>query len=210
MEGYEYHKEDTVTDLKQDVIQLFRDKAVKRGRLTKEEVGVPDDILLDNLHLMDENGYLVRAAMLAFYKDPEKWVTVVYIKIGCFGKSDSDLLYRYEVHGSLIEQVDKTVNLVYIKYMRAYIDYEGVRRIEQFMSHKDAFREILLNAITHKDYSSCNPIQISVYENRIYIWNDGEMPPNFNSTEKLFMKYSSKPFNPKLAEVFFKSGMIEA
>ena len=24
------------------------------------------------------------------------------------------------------------------------------------------------------------------------------------------MKHSSKPFNPKLAEVFFKSGMIEA
>ena len=26
---------------------------------------------------------------------------------------------------------------------------------------------------------------------------------------KLFMKHSSKPFNPKLAEVFFKSGMIK-
>lgn len=36
------------------------------------------------------------------------------------------------------------------------------------------------------------------------------MPPNLNSTEKLFMKHSSKPFNLKLAEVFFKSGMIEA
>lgn len=36
------------------------------------------------------------------------------------------------------------------------------------------------------------------------------MPPNLNSKEKLFMKHSSKPFNPKLAEVFFKSGMIEA
>ena len=64
--------------------------------------------------------------------------------------------------------------------------------------------------LVHKDYSSCNPIQISVYEDKIYIWNDGEMPPNLNSTEKLFMKHSSKPFNPKLAEVFFKSGMIEA
>ena len=94
--------------------------------------------------------------------------------------------------------------------MKARIDYEGVQRIEQFMFHKDAFREILLNAIVHKDYSSCNPIQISVYEDKIYIWNDGEMPPNLNSTEKLFMKHSSKPFNPKLAEVFFKSGMIEA
>ena len=200
----------TVADLKQDAIQLFKDKAVKRGRLTKEEVSVEDTILMDNLHLIDEDGYLIRAAMLAFYKDPEKWVTGSYIKIGYFGKSDSDLVYQDEVHGPLIEQVDKTVDLVYTKYMKALIDYEGVQRIEQFMFHKDAFREILLNAIVHKDYSSCNPIQISVYEDKIYIWNDGEMPPNLDSTDKLFMKHSSKPFNPKLANVFFKSGMIEA
>ena len=36
------------------------------------------------------------------------------------------------------------------------------------------------------------------------------MPANLNSTEKLFEKHSSKPFNPKLAHVFFLSGMIEA
>jgi ATP-dependent DNA helicase RecG len=200
----------SVTDLKQDAIQLFKDKAVKRGRLTKEEVSVPDDILLDNLHLIDEDGYLVRAAMLAFYKDPEKWVTGSYIKIGFFGKSDSDLLYQDEIHGPLIEQVDKTVDLVYTKYLKALIAYEGIQRVEQFMFHKDAFREILLNAIVHKDYSSCNPIQISVYEDKIYIWNDGEMPEELDSTDKLFLKHASKPYNPKLANVFFKSGMIEA
>lgn len=78
------------------------------------------------------------------------------------------------------------------------------------MFPQEAFREILLNAVVHKDYSACNPIQISVYENKIYIWNDGEMPSELNSTEKLFEKHSSKPYNPKLANVFFKSGMIEA
>lgn len=56
---------------------------------------------------------------LEFYKDPEKWVTGSYIKIGFFGKSDSDLMYQGEVHGALIEQVDKTVDLVYTKYMKA-------------------------------------------------------------------------------------------
>ena len=200
----------SVADLKQDAIQLFKEKAVKRGRLTQEEVNVEDTILMDNLHLIDEDGYLIRAAMLAFYKDPEKWVTGSYIKIGYFGKSDSDLQYQDEVHGPLIEQVDKTVDLVYTKYMKALIYYEGIQRVEQFMFHKDAFREILLNAVVHKDYSSYNPIQISVYEDKIYIWNDGEMPPNLDSTDKLFMKHSSKPYNPKLANVFFKSGMIEA
>lgn len=61
-------------------------------RLTEEEAGVDDAILLDNLHLIDEEGYLIRAAMLAFYKDTEKWVTGSYIKIGYFGKSDADLV----------------------------------------------------------------------------------------------------------------------
>ena len=200
----------TVKDLKQDAIKLFKKKALERGRLTSADVNVSDEILLEDLHLVDEEGHLLRAAMLAFYENPEKWVTGSYIKIGYFGKSDSDLLYQDEVHGPLIEQVDKTVELVYTKYLKALIDYEGIQRIEQFMFHKDAFREILLNAIVHKDYSSCNPIQISVYEDKIYVWNDGEMPPNLNSTEKLFQKHSSKPYNPKLANVFFKSGMIEA
>ncbi len=199
-----------VTDLRREAIDLLKEKAVRRGRLTEEETKVDDTILMENLHLIDEEGYLIRAAMLAFYKDPEKWVTGSYIKIGYFGDSDADLKYQDEIHGSLIEQVDKTVDLVYTKYLKALIFYEGIQRIEQFMFHQDAFREILLNAIVHKDYSSCNPIQISVYEDKIYIWNDGEMPSELNSTDKLFMKHSSKPYNPKLAGIFFKSGMIEA
>ena len=47
-------------------------------------------------------------------------------------------------------------------------------------------------------------------KDKIYIWNDGELPESLNTAEKLFAKHSSKPFNPKLANVFFKSGMIEA
>ena len=36
------------------------------------------------------------------------------------------------------------------------------------------------------------------------------MPRDLRTSEKLFAKHSSKPFNPKLAYVFFVSGMIEA
>ena len=48
--------------------------------------------------------------VLAFYKDPEKWVTGSCIKIGYFGDLDADLRYQDEVHGYLIEQVDRTVD----------------------------------------------------------------------------------------------------
>lgn len=199
-----------VVDLNKDSINLFKKKALERGRLSRDEVNVNNQILFENLHLLDENGNLIRAAILAFYNDPEKWVTGAYIKIGFFNKSDSDLLYQDEVHGPLIEQADKVVDLVYTKYLKAIIAYQGIQRIEQFMLHQDAFREILLNAIVHKDYSGCVPIQISVYEDKIYIWNDGRMPANLSSTEKLFTKHSSKPYNPRLADIFFKSGLIEA
>ncbi len=167
-------------------------------------------MLIENLHLVDEDSYLIRAAMLAFYHDPERWVTGAYIKIGFFGNSDSDLQYQDEIHGPLIEQIDRTIDLVYTKYMKARITYDSIQRVEVFMFPREAFREILLNAVVHKDYSSCNPIQISVYEDHMYIWNDGQMPENLRTTESLFAKHSSKPYNPKLAYVFFVSGMIEA
>ncbi len=195
-------------DLRQDAIDLFKEKAVNRGRLTTEDVRSSNEVLMENLRLYEDDS-LIRAAIMAFHRDPERWVHGAYIKVGYF-ITDSDLKYQDEVHGSLMEQVDKTMELVYTKYLKALIDYDGIQRIEQFMFHPDAFREILLNAIVHKDYSGCNPIQISVYEDKIYIWNDGTMPDNLSSTEKLFEKHSSKPFNPRLAGIFFKSGMIEA
>ncbi len=74
---------------------------------------------------------MIRAAILMFHPDPEKWVTGAYIKIGYFG--DSDLRYQDEVHGPLILQADKTIKLIYTKYMKALIDYEGLQRIETYM-----------------------------------------------------------------------------
>jgi len=198
----------TANDLKQSSIDLFKEKAVSSDRLMAEDVDVDNDVLMENLRLYDE-GSLIRAAIMAFHRDPEKWIGGSYIKIGFF-ITDADLRYQDEVHGSLIEQIDKAEELVYTKYMKALIDYEGIQRIEKFMFPRDAFREILLNAVVHKDYSGCNPIQISVYEDKMYIYNDGIMPEELSSTVKLFAKHSSKPFNPKLAGVFFKSGMIEA
>ena len=55
--------------------------------------------------------------------------------------------------------MDKTADLVYTNYMKALIYYDGIQRIEQFMFHQDPFREILLNTVVHKDFSSRNPDQ---------------------------------------------------
>lgn len=199
-----------VADLDQNAIIFFKKKAAEYNRLTEEETEVSGEILMDNLRLVDDQGLLNRAAVLAFHHDPERWVFGACIRIGLFGSSDSDLRYHNAIHGPLIEQVDRALDLIYTKYMKGLITYEGIYRREIFMFPREALREILLNAVVHKDYSSCNTIQISIYEDHLCIWNDGHMPEELRTASSLYEKHSSKPFNPKLAYVFYLSGMIEA
>lgn len=199
---------ETVDSLSKEALQEFRKKSVYKKRLSKIAVEVNDKLLLENLKLF-EGENLIRAAILMFHPDPEKWVTGAYIKIGYFGDSDSDLRYQDEVHGPLILQADKAIELIYTKYMKALIDYEGLQRIETYMFPMEGFREILLNAINHKDYSTGIPIQISIYEDKIYVWNDGKWPENLPMDE-IYKKHSSIPYNPKIADVFYKAGEIES
>ena len=74
---------------------------------------------------------------------------------------------------------------------------------------KDAVREALLNAIAHKDYSGGVPIQISVYTDKIIIWNEGQLPENW-TVKNLQEKHASRPDNPDIANALFRSGYIES
>ena len=58
-----------------------------------------------------------------------------------------------------------------------------------------ALREAVLNAIIHKDYASGTTIQISVYADKLMIWNPGHLPPSW-TVAKLKGKHSSQPLQP--------------
>lgn len=146
--------------------------------------------------------------MLLFSEDPEKWLQGAYTKIGYF-ETDADLLYQDEIQGALLEQVDKISEIAHLKYMKAKITYEKMRRIERYFVPDAALREAILNALCHKDYSCGIPIQISIYEDRLYIANCGRLPENW-TVQNLMSKHASKPFNPNVAHVFYLAGFIES
>lgn len=68
-----------------------------------------------------------------------------------------------------------------------------------------ALREAILNAIVHKDYASGTPIQISVYPDRLMLWNPGVLPDDW-TVARLKGKHPSRPFNPDVANAFFRTG----
>ena len=130
------------------------------------------------------------------------------MKIGFF-RTNADLLYHDEIHGDLFTQVEKTLELLLTKYLKAGISYRGVQRVEAYPVPEAALREALLNAIVHKDYATGTPIQISVYSDKIMLWNPGELPDSW-TVARLKAKHPSRPFNPDVANAFFRAGMIEA
>ena len=73
---------------------------------------------------------------------------------------------------------------------------------------ESALREAILNAIIHKDYSS-TWIFLRIYDDRLEIWNPGELPEEL-TVDKLKENHSSYPRNPNIAGVFFKAGYIES
>ena len=196
-----------IGDVDDNAVKLFKELAAKKGRIEPSLLDEPKEVLLEKLHLTNGE-YLTNAAMLLFAKDPERYQLGAFIKIGYF-ESNADLLYQDEIHGSILEQVDKALEMIYLKYMRAKIRYEGVQRIERYFVPEDALREALLNAICHKQYQSGIPIQISVYEDRLYVANVGSLPENW-TIESLMAKHSSVPYNPNIASVFYLAGFIES
>ena len=196
-----------ITELKNETLDFFKKLAIKNKRIDESILTESNKIVLENLKLLDK-GSLKRATVLLFHPDPEKFVTGAFIKIGYF-QSDTELIFQDEVHGNLFEQVEKTTDILFTKYIKAIISYEGIHRIETYEYPKEAIREALLNAVAHKDYAYAFPIQISVYDDKLMIWNEGRLPENW-TVEKLLQKHSSKPRNPEIANAFFRAGYIEA
>lgn len=197
----------SVGDLKSETLEFFKKRGIRSKRLSEEALSEDNTHLLENLKLI-EGDYLKRAAILLFHPDPEKFVTGAYIKIGYF-ENEADLIFQDEVHGNLFEQVEKTVDLLFTKYIKALISYEGIHRVETYEYPKEAVREALLNAIAHKDYSGFTPIQIRVYKDKIMIWNEGHLPENW-TVSNLLKSHSSRPYNPDIANAFFRSGYVES
>ncbi len=206
----------SVSDLDHKVLDVFREKAVEKKRLTPDQAGTSDEKLVSKLNLLTDNGKLTRAALMLF-SNPESIVTGAYIKIGFFAPDGTygdntinDVLYHDEVRGPLVEQADKAIDLLYSKYMKALISYSGIQRVESYMIPQDAMREIILNAIAHKNYPSGNPIQIKVYDDHITIMNEGFWPFEFINVEDAYTdEHDSHPNNPKIAEGLYMAGDIE-
>jgi ATP-dependent DNA helicase RecG len=163
--------------------------------------------ILEKLNLMDK-GRPKRAAILLFGKNPQRFYTQAFLKIGKF-LNEADIISSDIVEGNLFEQLDNTLETLRNKYLISEIKYEGIHRRDILEYPHDALREGIINALIHRDYVGTSSIQVRVYSDKFVIMNEGKLPPEV-PLERLKMDHLSKPRNVLLAKVFYFAGLIES
>lgn len=202
------HERATVDDLDREAIDYFLQKGIKAGRIDPAEANAPTMTVLQNLNLVDDEGHLKNAALLLFCKRPGRFFTGTEFKIGRFHTDMADLTSQEMIESSIIQMADRVVWMLKDKFLTMPIHYEGLQRVEQLEVPEDALREILYNAICHKDYFGPQ-IQMRVWDHYVEVWNDGELPPSI-TPENILDSHASYPRNKNLAFAFYKAGFIES
>ncbi len=194
-------------DIDINTVNSFIEKAILANRISSEAKSYNIQTLFENLNLVDKSGYIKRAALLAFAKNPIKFFTTASFKIGRF-ITDIDIITQDIIEENVFNVAEKIIPLLKSKYLKSNISYNGVTRIERLEYPEKALREAIFNAIVHKDYSG-SFIQMKVNNNSLSIWNDGLLPENLNF-DNLKKEHASIPRNKTLASLFFKAGYIES
>ena len=195
----------TVDDLDAESFKIFRREALRSKRMTEAEINISNEELLSKLKLLS-NGKLKRSAVLLFYGDPSIVQVGSFVKVGKFANGTVE--YHDDLEGSLISTADKVVDLIYLKYLKAKITYEHDRRVETYPFARNAIREAIYNAIAHNCYMYGTPIQIRIEEEKIIISNRCILPEGWTA-ETLMQPHDSIPYNPDIANVFYRAGYIE-
>jgi ATP-dependent DNA helicase RecG len=198
----------TFDDIDRDAVAYFFKKAASAKRVANNIADDDLQTVFQNLDLVTEEGKLKNATLLLFAKRPSRFFPLVQFKIGRFGKSDDDLMFQDIVEGNILQMADKVMDILKSKYLISPIHYEGLQRIESLEIPEESLREAIFNSIIHKDYTGA-PIQLSVYNDKLILWNEGRLPEGF-TIGTLLGKHPSRPYNKNIADIFFKAGFIEA
>lgn len=196
----------TIADIDEKTVEQFKSDARRAGRLPDDD-DLPLAEFLDKLRLT-ENGQLKRAAVVLFGRDPGRFYPNQIVKIGRFGGKDDDLIFQEVVEGNLLHLLRETAEQLNRKFFVKPIDFEGLQRVERGEYPVAAVREIMLNALVHRDYMS-SFIQIRIYDDKFWVWNGGKLPEDI-TLESLRRTHSSHPRNPLIADVCFKGGYIDS
>ncbi|HBL16418.1 MAG: AAA family ATPase [Elusimicrobia bacterium GWA2_69_24] len=201
----------SVKDLDGEEIVRTVEEAVRRGRSEDPGTRAPTD-LLRGLALT-KDGALLRAAVMLFARGErlETEYPQCFLKLARFkGRDKTEFVDNRQYHGNAFDLLLRAE-----RFLRDHLPVAG-RVVPNLFEREDdplypplALREALANAFCHRDYSiGGGSVGIAIYDDRLEISSSGSL--HFGLTvPDLYKPHESLPWNPIIASVFFKRGIIE-
>ncbi len=208
----EYSMDEIDPDAVRQFVRLAR---LRLPHVTEDE---PVESVLRKLDLLVD-GKLTRGAILLFGKEPQRRFLMTQVHMGRF-KTGITILDDKLLRGNLFRQLEQVMQ-VFRQYLQVRYEIpsemgeaasplEALQRREIWDYPLEALREAVINALIHRDYfDPYGEISIRVYDDRVYIWSPGELPPGITVEDLKKSPHDSRLRNPLLAQVFYFAGWIE-
>lgn len=173
-----YHS--TVDDLDHAKIQFFLDH--RRSGVASP---LTDTILRSYEMIKKEHtsDYATVGGMLLFGKNPQQFLSEAYILCCHFSDfKDREAIASRTCTGSLFEQFNAAFEFIMSRLNKSFKIEKSIRE-EHWEVPPIAIREVLMNAILHRNYHIRAPIKISIYSNRIEFFSPGSLPGPIDPSE---------------------------
>ena len=202
-------KEATLADIDKEKIRWFLKKAKAERNLNIDYTASPSEAL-KRLNLLIDNKP-TNTAILMFGKNPQRYFIQSEIRCARFKgiKAVKPFIDMKVINGSIYEQIDQVEKFILFNIKKAaWIEPGKIERQEKWEYPPDAIRKAIINAIAHRDYYSPANVHVSIFDDRIEIWNPGKLPPPLTPKD-LKEEHKSIPVNPSLANLLFLIKYIE-
>ena len=199
-DSYE-HINNTIDDIDFNKVSTFVERVNENGRFSLDK----DPLLALKKLGFVENNKPSNASILLFSKRDIDYS----VHVGRFKTPETiidDNIYRVP----LFEVVELIMKYFY-NWIKVAFEISGkkTQRDEIFEYPIPALREIVLNSIVHRDYTSPIDIQIKIFDNSITIYNPGKLFGDLTIEDLKTDHYQSNTRNKLIAEAFYLTNDIE-
>lgn len=150
----------------------------QRRKISDVGISLPDLLKSMKIFTLFENQKSVFsvAGLLLFGKNPQQHVPFAKISVAKFtGNEIGDIFEKKDIEGKLVDQIVNIESVIKL-YTQSKVVIKGFEKESRYEIPLEAMRELIVNAVVHRDYHVNSQIRIFIFDNRIEIMSPGKLP----------------------------------
>lgn len=198
-----------IENLDSNVIRGAVRMGVESGRLPETTMIEDIPLILGKFNLSSDDGKLKNAAAVLFGKNLSDYPQCLLRMARFKGLNKDEFMDNQRVHGNIFELLDAAMAF-FFKHLSLSGKVEKLYREEELAIPYKALRESCVNSLSHRLYHKPgSSVSIAIYDDRVEVTNSGTFPEDM-TLERLLGPHDSEPQNPVIANVLYKSKVLES